>query len=347
MSDLRIAVLGVGRMGEFHVDALNRRIKGATVTVVNDFFPGKAQLIADQIGARMVIDPIEAINDREVDAVLIASPGAAHDEQVNACLDAGKPVLCEKPLTTDIDSAYAIVKKEAALGRQLIQVGFMRRFDAEYVALKQLITDGGLGNPLMIHCTHRNPDAPAHFTSEFAVRDSVVHEVDITRFLLDEEIVSVQVVSGLATTKAPEGVADPMMVIFHTQSGRIVTDEISVRTGVAYEVRTEVVGELGSAFIGLDQNLVVKTSDGRWSGPISPGFIERFGTAYDVELQHWVRAAAKGTIDGPGAWDGYAAAAVCEAGVQAVRSGQKTSVQLGSRPVSTPEPAGTSSTIKE
>lgn len=340
MSELRIAVLGVGMMGTFHVDALSKRTKGATVTVVNDYLADKAEALADQIGARVVLDPIEAINDPEVDAVLIASPGMAHDEQVNACLDAGKPVLCEKPLTTDIASGYAIVQKEAALGKQLIQVGFMRRFDTEYVALKKLITDGAIGNPLVVHCTHRNPDVPPHFNSEYAVRDSVVHEVDVARFLLDEEIISVQVLSGVATAKAPEGVADPLIVVFETESGRIVTDEVFVRTGVAYEVRTEVVGEKGSAFIGLDQNLVVKSAGGRWGGQITPSFVERFGAAYDVELQRWVNAAAKGTIDGPGAWDGYAAVAVCEAGVQAVRSGQKTSVQMSPRPVGGAPTAG-------
>ncbi len=332
MPDLRVAVLGVGVMGAFHVDALSKRVKGATVIVVSDFFADKAQAVADEIGARAVTDPIAAINDPEVDAVVIASPGQAHDEQVNACLDAGKPVLCEKPLTTDVDSAYAIVQKEAALGRPLVQVGFMRRFDPEYVALKQLITDGRLGNPLIVHCTHRNPAVADFFTEEFTVRDSVVHEVDVTRFLLDEEISSVSVIKGVATSAAPDGTSDPMIVVFETSSGRIVTDEIYVRTGVAYEVRTEVVGERGSATIGLDQNLQVKTTDGRWGGRITPGFVKRFGTAYDIELQRWVDAARSGTIDGPGAWDGYAAAAVCEAGVEAVRSGAKVSVKMGARP---------------
>ena len=111
-------------------------------------------------------------------------------------------MLCEKPLTTDVASAYGIVRKEAALGRSLIQVGFMRRFDAEYVALRAHIAEGGLGNPLMVHCTHRNPAVGDHFTSEFMMRDSVVHEVDAARFLLDEEIVSVQVVAGVATSFA-------------------------------------------------------------------------------------------------------------------------------------------------
>src|SRR5215212_4199316 len=267
MSDLRIAVLGVGMMGAFHVDALTRRVRGAEVSVINDSFPKKAQQVAAQVGARAVGDPIEAINDPDIDAVLLATPGAAHAQQVNACLDRGVPVLCEKPLTTDVSSAYAIVQKEAALGRRLVQVGFM-------------------------------------------MRDSVVHEVDAVRFLLDEEITSVQVIKGAATRIAPEGTNDPMLVIFQTESGRLVTDEIYVRTQVAYEVRTEVVGEKGSAFIGLDQNLQLKTTEGRWGGQLTRSFVERFGAAYQTELQRWVDAAKAGTVDGPGAWDGFAAVAV-------------------------------------
>lgn len=333
--ELRIAVLGVGVMGSFHTDALSTRIRGARVSVVSDFFVEKAEEVAVRVGARVVADPIEAINAEDVDAVLIATPGKAHAEQVDACLDRGIPVLCEKPLTTDIASAHAIVQQEAALGRQLIQVGFMRRFDAEYVALKKLVTEGDLGNPLLVHCTHRNPDVPDFFTSEFMIRDSVVHEVDVARFLLDEEIASVSVIKGVATSAAPAGTHDPMIVVFETASGRIVTDEIYVRTGVAYEVRTEVVGEHGSAMIGLDTNLVVKSPGGRWGGQITPGFVERFGAAYDTELQCWVDAARNGTVDGPGAWDGYAAVAVCEAGVEAVRSGGKVKVEMGARPAFT------------
>jgi myo-inositol 2-dehydrogenase / D-chiro-inositol 1-dehydrogenase len=326
--DLRIAVLGVGMMGAFHVDALSNRVRGAQVTVVNDFLADKAAEVAGKVGARLEADPIAAINDPEVDAVLIASPGDAHQEQVNACLDRGIPVLCEKPLTTDVASSYAIVQKEKSLGKQLIQVGFMRRFDPEYVALRKLIADGGLGKPLMTHCTHRNPAVGDHFNSESMIRDSVVHEVDSVRFLLGEELTSVQVIRGAATSSAPHATHDPMLVIFETESGTIVTDEIFVRTGVAYEVRTEVVGEMGSAFIGLDQNLQIKSTDGRWGGAITPSFVERFGPAYDLELQRWVDAAKAGTIDGPSAWDGYAAVAVCEAGVLALRSGVKFHVHL-------------------
>jgi myo-inositol 2-dehydrogenase / D-chiro-inositol 1-dehydrogenase len=336
--DLRIAVLGVGMMGAFHVDALSRRVRGAKVAVVNDFLADKAAEVASVVGARAESDPMAAINDSDVDAVLLASPGAAHAEQLNACLDRGIPVLCEKPLTTDIASAHAIVQKEKALGKQLIQVGFMRRFDPEYTALQKLIADGGLGKPLMVHCAHRNPAVGDHFNSEFMIRDSVVHEVDSARFLLGEELTSVEVIRGASTSNAPHGVHDPMLVIFETESGALVTVESFVRTGVAYEVRTEVVGERGSALIGLDQNLQVKSTDGRWGGAITPSFVERFGQAYDVELQRWVDAAKAGTIDGPSAWDGYAAVAVCEAGVQALRSGVKFHVHLAGGAVAAIEP---------
>jgi myo-inositol 2-dehydrogenase / D-chiro-inositol 1-dehydrogenase len=336
--DLRVAALGVGMMGAFHVDALSKRVRGAKVTVVNDFLPDKAAEVAGKVGARVEADPITAINDPDVDAVLIATPGAAHFEQVNTCLDRGIPVLCEKPLTTDIASAYALVQKEKSLGRQLIQVGFMRRFDPEYVALRNLIDDGRLGNPLIVHCTHRNPSVDDHFNSEYMIRDSVVHEVDSVRFLLGQELTSVEVIKGAATSSAPHGTHDPMLVVFETESGAIATDEIFVRTGVAYEVRTEVVGEKGSALIGLDQNLQVKSTDGRWGGKITPGFVERFGQAYDIELQRWVDAAKAGTIDGASAWDGYAAVAVCEAGVLALRSGAKVHVHLAGGAIASLEP---------
>ena len=166
-----------------------------------------------------------------------------------------------------------------------------------------------------------------------------MHEVDAARFLLDEEITSVQVIRGVPTSIAPPGTSDPMLVVFETESGRIVTDEIYVRTQVGYEVRTEVVGEKGSATIGLDQHLQAKTSDGRWGGRIAPSFVERFGAAYDTELQRWVDAARAGSIDGPGAWDGYAAVAVCEAGVEAVRTGAKVAVDMHPRPIAEPSPA--------
>src|SRR5215207_3452740 len=156
MSDLRVAVLGGGSMGADHVARLSTRISGARVAVVNDYVTEKAEQIAAAIpGCRAVVDPLDAIADPDVDAVVLATPGPTHEEQLLACLEHGKPVLCEKPLTTDSESALEVVKREAAVGRKLIQVGFMRRFDREYMELKAMLDAGELGQPLIVHCAHR------------------------------------------------------------------------------------------------------------------------------------------------------------------------------------------------
>lgn len=337
MSDLRIAVLGVGMMGADHVARIQSRIAGARVAVVNDYVAEKADEIAAGIpDCRAIGDPLDAIADPDVDAVVLATPGPTHEKQLLACLEHGKPVLCEKPLTTDAATSLEVVKREAELGTRLIQVGFMRRFDHEYAGLKSLLDSGELGRALVLHCAHRNPAVPASFDSAMIVRDSLVHEVDVTRFLFDEEIVSIQVIKPSANPAAPQGLADPQIAILRTSTGRHVDVELFVTTGVAYEVRTEVVAEKGSAMIGLDVGLVRKSAPGTWGGTITPSFKERFGQAYDTEIQRWVDAVRTGAAtgnytDGPTAWDGYAAAAVCEAGVESLERGLPVAVTMVDR----------------
>jgi myo-inositol 2-dehydrogenase/D-chiro-inositol 1-dehydrogenase len=168
------------------------------------------------------------------------------------------------------------------------------------------------------------------------VKDSLVHEVDVTRFLFDEEIASIQIIKPATNPVAPQGIQDPQIAIMRTSSGKHVDVELFVTTGVAYEVRTELVGEKGSAFIGLDVGLIRKGAQGTWGGQITPGFRERFGRAYDTEIQRWVNAVQRGNAtgdytDGPTAWDGYAAAAVCAAGVESLQTGQPVDVSMVDR----------------
>ncbi|SFK37958.1 Gfo/Idh/MocA family protein [Geodermatophilus ruber] len=338
-AELRVAVLGVGIMGADHVARLHSRVSGARVVAVSDAAADRAEQIAATVpGCRVIPDPLTAIADPGVDAVVVASPGRFHQEQVLACIAAGKPVLCEKPLTMDADSSLAVVRAEDAFaartGRRLVQVGFMRRFDPEYAQLRALIAAGELGEPLLVHCAHRNATVPPHFTSEMMISDSVVHEADVARFLLDEDIAAVTVLRPRASRHAVPGQSDPLLVLLETTSGRLIDVECFVSTGVGYEVRTEVVGEDGSAMIGLDLGLVRHAAGGsgaaRATG-IAPDFRQRFGRAYDIELQRWSDAARRGGIDGPGVWDGYAASAVCAAGVTALRSGRRTETRLVQR----------------
>ncbi|SNS29205.1 myo-inositol 2-dehydrogenase [Geodermatophilus saharensis] len=338
-AELRVAVLGVGLMGADHVARLTRRVSGARVAVVTDAATERADQVAAEVpGCRVVPDPLAAIADPDVDAVVIATPGRFHEEQVLACIERGIPVLCEKPLTMDAASSLQIVRAEdahtARTGRRLVQVGFMRRFDPEYAALRELVASGGLGEPLLVHCAHRNPAVPPGVTTESIVNDSVVHEVDVARFLLGEEIAAVTVLTPRSTRHAAEALSDPLLVLLETTGGRLVDVECFVSTGLAYEVRTEVVGEDGSAVIGLPHGPVRQSAGpgGAVRGTaVTPGFRERFGLAYDVEVQRWVDAARRGDVDGPGAWDGYAAQAVCAAGVEALRTGRRTEVRMESR----------------
>ena len=203
MSDLRIAVLGVGVMGADHVARITGRISNARVVVVNDYLAEKAEQVAASVpGARVVGDPLDAIAADDVDAVLLATPGPVHEKQLLACLEHRKPVLCEKPLTTEVETSLEVVRREAELEKPLIQVGFMRRFDPEYQQLKALIDGGELGQPLVMHCVHRNPAVPPSFNSAMIVKDSLVHEVDVTRFLFGEEIASVQIIRPAANPAA-------------------------------------------------------------------------------------------------------------------------------------------------
>ncbi|RYE43709.1 MAG: inositol 2-dehydrogenase [Hyphomicrobiales bacterium] len=332
MTDLRIAVLGVGLMGADHVDRITNKISGARVAAVSDRSPQRAHAVAHNIeGCQIVDDPFDAIASTEIDAVILSTPGEAHEKQVHACLDHRKPVLCEKPLTTEASSALGIVEREAGLGIRLIQVGFMRRFDHEYIQLESLLTSGQIGQPLLAHCIHRNRVPGPNFTSESLITDSLVHEADVTRFLFKEEITTVQIIKPTASAGAPPGLQDPQIALFRTESGRHIDVEVFVGTGVGYEVRTEVVGEFGSATVGHNVGLIKTGAPGTWGGNLTPTFLERFSQAYTDQLQRWVNAIRKGPTtgdftDGPTAADGYAAAAVCSAAKQSLRTGQPVEI---------------------
>ncbi|TCO47034.1 myo-inositol 2-dehydrogenase/D-chiro-inositol 1-dehydrogenase [Kribbella antiqua] len=332
MTDLRIGIVGVGAMGADHAERVARRTAGARLVAVSDPDTVRAEALATALpgDVRMIADPLELIADGEVDAVILASPGFAHAEQLFACLEHGKPVLCEKPLTMDAASALRVVEAEHKVGRSLIQVGFMRRFDPEYAALKELLASGELGRTLMLHNVHRNKSVAPTFRSEMIVRDSLVHEVDVARWLFDDEITRITVHAPKPTSLVADGVLDPQLAVFELANGAIADVEVFVNFQVGYEVRCEAVAERGSATIGLGSGVLTRAA-GQWGGAMPADFRVRFERAYDIEVQRWVDAAVRGEIDGPSAWDGYAAAAVCEAGIESLTTGRPVDVDLADK----------------
>ncbi|WP_285727856.1 Gfo/Idh/MocA family protein [Psychromicrobium xiongbiense] len=329
---LRVAVIGAGRMGADHIKRLSTRTHGAEVAAVVDVDLARARAAIEGIAGAVALDSAEeALNNGDVNAVLIATPGFLHEDILYLALAKGFPILCEKPLTPDAESAWRVVEAEVATGRRLIQVGFMRRFDAEYAALGSMIRRGELGDLLMLHHQHRNPTTPPGFTNEMLIHDSVVHEFDAIRFFTGEEITSVQVRLGKATHRASNGQHDPQQVLIETASGVLADVEIYVNANFGYEVSTQATFEDGIVSIGADAGPFVKAA-GRWGGEVAPGFEARFRAAYDVEVQAWVDAALRGELGGPSAWDGYATAACCEAGVEAQKSGLREAVLLREKP---------------
>lgn len=330
---LGVAVIGTGKMGADHVRRINEVISGARVTAVVDVDAERVKAVADGIdGCSAYTDPAAAMAAPDVDAVLIASPGPAHEAALLTAFSHDLPVLCEKPLTPDSASALRVLRAEEELGHRLVQVGFMRRYDAEYLKLKALLDSGELGRPLMLHNRHRNAYLPvAGFTNEMLINDAVVHEMDVTRWLLDQEITAVTVMKPRPSSHATEGLEDPQFVIFETDGGVLVDVEMNVNCQFGYQVQAEAVCESGTARIGDIHGMLVNTA-GRWGGSIAPDFVERFEAAYDREVQAWVDATRRGEVTGPSCWDGYAAAAVCEAGVRAQAEGRRVEVELVERP---------------
>jgi myo-inositol 2-dehydrogenase/D-chiro-inositol 1-dehydrogenase len=312
-----VGVIGAGVMGADHVRTLTARVAGAHVAAISDFDPARAEAAARDAGARAVADPHALIADPAVDAVIVASSDPTHEEFVLGCVAAGKPVLCEKPLATSADACLRIVEAELAAGRRLVHLGFMRRFDPGYGVVKAQLDGGGLGEILLLHCAHRNASSPPGFTSEMLITSSAVHEIDIARWLLGEEIVGATVRAVRPARESANGLRDPQIVLLETASGVLIDLEVFVNAHYGYDVRCEVVGETGTARLGEQ---------------VEPDFRARFATAYRRELEAWVGCVAGGPGDGPSAWDGYAANAVADACLESLASGAHAAVELAQRP---------------
>ncbi len=326
---IRVGLIGAGVMGGDHARILSTSVNGARLAAVSDADSNRATAIADAYGATAFPDAERLIADDSVEAVIVASPDPTHKPLVLACLAAEKPVLCEKPLGLSTGECLEIVGKETALGRRLVQVGFMRRFDPGYVAMKAALDSGDLGAALMFHCVHRNTTASPYTTSEALITNSAVHEMDIVRWLFGSEVVRVTVVTPRPTRLAL--MQDPQLLLFHMADGAVVDVEVFVNCQYGYDVRGELVCERGTATLAPPHDIVIRQA--RTEGFGHPeDWRPRFVEAYRAELQAWIDSVAGGPPAGASAWDGYAATAIAEAGLAALKSGAPADVHLEARP---------------
>ena len=329
---LGIGIIGCGVMGADHARIVSASGGGARLVAVSDADAARAAAVAIESGAvRRYTEARMLIDDPEVEAVLIASPDGTHPVYTLACLDAGKPVLCEKPLAPTASECAAVIEAEVKLGRRLVQIGYMRRFDPAYAEMRAARLSGVLGRALLMHNAHRNASTPSHFTDLMSITNSAVHEFDIARFVLDDEIDRISIFRPKPAAHAKS--ADPLMLLCETAGGIVVDIELYLNASYGYDVRAELVCETGAISLASPVASHVRRAGAeRWR--YAADWRPRFAEAYRLQIQDWIASirAGRPSTTAASAWDGYVASAIAEAGCTAFRTGHSAAVTFAPRP---------------
>ena len=332
---LKIGVVGTGAIGVDHIRRLTNTLSGGEIVAVTDVNQEAAKKVVEdyQLNATVYTDDKSLIRDQNVEVVFVTSPGFAHEDTVLAAIEAGKYVFCEKPLATTAKGCKRIVEAEVKSGKRLVQVGFMRRYDSGYMQLKKAIDEGFIGEPLMIHCAHRNPEVGDDYQTDMAIHDTLIHEIDALHWLVNDEYKSAQVIFPKKTKQASSHLKDPQIVILETKKGVAITAEIFVNCKYGYDIQCEVVGTDGIIRLPEIESISFR-KNATLGTHILMDWKDRFISAYDVEIQDFIDSIKKtGAPTGPTSWDGYIAAVTADAAVKAQESGTKEMIILEEKPV--------------
>jgi len=327
---VRFAVLGAGRIGQVHADAI-ASVPGALLVAVTDAMPAAAQAVADKHGCEIRdVAQIEAASD--IDAVVICTPTDTHADLIERFVKAGKAVFCEKPVDLSVARVQACLKVVDRVGGKLM-VGFQRRFDPDFRALKAAIDDGKIGDVEMVTLTSRDPAAPPIGYIERSggiFRDMTIHDFDVARWLLSEEPVSVMAAASVLTDPAigKVGDFDSANVILTTASGKQATINNTRRATYGYDQRIEVHGSEGSvtAENHRQARIELANADGYTRPPLLDFFMSRYAAAYAAEIAAFVAALADGSPMPTTGQDGLRALALAEAAVRSVAEGRAVAV---------------------
>jgi len=331
---LRFAMLGAGRIAHAHVKSFATN-PAAQLVWVADPLPGAAEGLAAAAGAKATLDPLEAINDPSVDAVLICTPTPTHVDNIIAAVSAGKAVLCEKPIDLSLERVGDLF---AALeGKNpRVQMGFNRRFDPSFADIHARVEAGEIGNVEQIVVISRDPAAPPRQYVEDSggiFKDMTIHDFDMVRFFLPD-IVEVKASGQNVIEPFIEEVGDfdSAVVTLRSSSGAIATIVNSRRCDFGYDQRLEVFGERGMLQAGnlLPNSVRSFAKDhAERTAPYLNFFLERYVEAYAQELQAFIDAVDGKRPFSPTLQDGRAALELAVAAGQAARSGETVAVAAG------------------
>ena len=324
------AVLGAGRIGQVHAKAVSA-VPGARLLCVTDPVAEAAQAVAGRHGCEIRdMDAIAAAKD--VDAVIICTPTDTHADLIERFARAGKAVFCEKPVDLDVARAQSVLKTVEETGATLM-VGFQRRFDPDFRALRAEIDAGTIGEVEMVTLTSRDPGAPpiAYIERSGGIfRDMTIHDFDVARWMLGEEVETV--IAAASNLVDPEigkaGDYDSVNVILTTASGRQATITNSRRASYGYDQRIEVHGSKGSVAAENTHRarITVAGEGGYTRPPLLDFFMTRYTEAYAAEIAHFVDALENGVAPATSGRDGVMALALAEAALRSVKDGRAVAV---------------------
>lgn len=323
---VNFAILGAGRIGQVHARAI-QTTDGADLIAIAEPFEEAAKAAQAKFGCDLR-DIDQIANSDDVDAVIICTPTDTHADLIEQFCRTGKAVFCEKPIDLDIKRVKECLKVVDETNGTLM-VGFNRRFDPDFMALKAAIDAGRIGDVEMITITSRDPAAPPYdyiTRSGGIFRDMTIHDFDVARWLLGEEVVSVQAAASVLTDKkiGELGDFDSANVILKTGSGRQCVITNSRRAAYGYDQRIEVLGPEGmvSARNSQEANIEVAGGDGFQSPPLLNFFMTRYAAAYANEIASFVATVKTGKAAHPSGLDGLKALELAEAAVRSVETGR-------------------------
>ncbi|MFD8686151.1 Gfo/Idh/MocA family oxidoreductase [Streptomyces sp. NPDC059651] len=317
---MRIGLLGTGRIGSFHAGVLARH-PGVRSLVVADIDPARAAAVAGRTGAHAVATAAELF-DAGVDAVVITSATSAHAELIGRAARAGLPAFCEKPVALDLAGTLGALR-ETERAHSVLQLGFMRRFDAGYAAARAAVRKGALGRLHTVRTVTSDPTPPpaAYLPlSGGLFRDCLIHDFDMVRWVTGREVARVYAAgsdAGPGMFRAA-GDVDTAAALLTLDDGTLVTATATRCNGAGYDVRMELAGERDQFAVGLDDRTPLTSAEPDGPGAPAkpwPGFLERFGPAYEAELDAFVllvRGEAANPCDGREALHALRVAEACE-----------------------------------
>ena len=321
---LKIGLLGAGRIAGVHAAAISQNPQSKLVAI-SDFYPEVADKLARQFDAVMRTNE-DIIADPEIDAVLIATPTDTHSDLIEAATAAGKAVLCEKPVDLSLERARACLHNSAPSGVP-VMVGFNRRFDPNFAALKASLEAGDIGKSELLSITSFDPAPPPVSyikTSGGLFRDMMIHDFDMANFIMGEAPISVMATASCVVD--PEigaaGDVDTAVVTLSYADGRIAVIKNSRRAAYGYDQRVELLGAQGLLQAqNMLENTVVKSTDkGVTGAKPTYFFLERYMAAYAAEWASFVDAVTNGTALPVTLSDGIDALAMAEAATRSAQS---------------------------